>query len=90
MQIGNYIIEPWNRKNTIWRIIALAVIGLWVWWGMAIFAEGRAIEARIQAQREEELNRQAMQRRRAAYESALQEQRNQQTGSRNVVDTLGR
>lgn len=88
MRIGNIIIEPWNRKNTIWRIAAILMVGAWVVWGLVIYSEGRAIEARIQAQQEEEFNRQAMQRSRAAYQGALQEQRKQQTGSRNLMDTL--
>ena len=86
MQIGNLIIEPWNRKNAIWRIIALSLLAAWIGWGVIIFQEGKAIDARIAAEKQEELNRQAIKRRKAILEREMQE--NRSAGSQNIVDTL--
>ena len=91
MQIGNIIItvHPWNRQNTFWRLLLLGIIVAWVIWGVIIFKEGREIEARLRAQQEVELNRQAMQVRRAAFEREQAEQRAlQQDKAGNIMDML--
>lgn len=86
MQIGNVIIEPWNRKNTIWRLLALSVIAAWVIWGVVIFKESKEIEARITAQRQEETRRQAINRRKATLEQEVQTE--DSTNSQNIIDAL--
>jgi len=78
-------VEPWNRKNAIWRLVALAVFGAWVMWGVIIFQEGKQIDARIAAQQQDELVRQAIERRKAMM---AQEENNQRVESTNIVDTL--
>lgn len=88
MRIGNITVEPWNRKNTPWRILALLLVGAWVAWGVIIFQEGKEINARIQAQQQEKLSRQAIERRKAAFEQEVQEERKVQTGSQNIIDSL--
>lgn len=86
MQIGNIIIEPWNRKNTIWRLLALSVIAAWVIWGVVIFKESKEIEARITAQRQEETRRQAINRRKATLEQDVQTEHS--ATSQNIIDAL--
>lgn len=88
MQIGKYIIDPWNRKNAFWRILALAIVAAWFGWGFVIYQEGREIQARIQAAQELQIRRQETQRRQAAFQRAQEEQRLNQQGTRNVMDTL--
>ncbi len=39
MQIGNLIIEPWNKHNAIWRVVALLLVALWAVWGAVIYYE---------------------------------------------------
>ena len=86
MQIGKIIIEPWNRKNTIWRLVALAVLGAWVMWGVVIFQEGKQIDNRIAARQQQELTRQAIKRRKAILEQEAQQRTQNETS--NIVDTL--
>lgn len=88
MQIGNVIIEPWSRQNAVARIIILSVVLAWALVGVFIFQESKNIEARLQAQRQEEINRQLIERRKASFDQQAQEQRNIRTGSRNIMDTL--
>lgn len=88
MQIGKIIIEPWNRKNTFWRILALAIIAAWLGWGFVIYKEGQEIQARIQAAQEAQERQQAVQRRQAAYQRMQAEQRLNQGRTQNVMDTL--
>ena len=89
-KLGNNVvtINPWNRKNTPWRILLICVGIAWMIWGVIIFKEGREIDARIQAQQQEEVTRQAIERRKAAYAQQELEQRRIQTGSQNIMDTL--
>lgn len=89
-KLGNNVItiNPWNRKNMPWRILLICVAVAWMIWGVIIFKEGREIDARIQAQQQEELTRQAIERRKSLYEQQAQEQRRIQTGSQNIMDTL--
>ena len=83
------VINPWNRQNTFWRLLLIGVFVAWVIWGVLIFKEGREIDARLRAQQEIELNRQAMQIRRAAFERAQAEQRaQQQEKAGNIMDML--
>jgi DNA segregation ATPase FtsK/SpoIIIE-like protein len=87
MQIGNLIIYPWNRKNTIPRIIAIGLILAWVIWGITIFQEGEVINQRLQAVQQQEMQKQERARRMAAYQQA-QEQSRKQPRTRNAVDAL--
>ena len=88
MQIGKIIIEPWNRKNTFWRILALAIIAAWFGWGFIIYKEGQEIQARIQAAQEAKARQLNVQRRQAAYERMQAQERLNQNSTRNVMDTL--
>lgn len=87
MQIGNLIIYPWNRKNTIPRIIAIGLILAWVIWGITIFQEGEVINQRLQAVQQQEMQKQERARRMAAYQQA-QEQSRKQPRTKNAVDAL--
>lgn len=86
MQIGNITIEPWNRHNAIYRIIALALVALWLGWGVTIFIEGRKINARFQAWQEEQQLKEERVRRAAVYRQSLEEQQRPQSRVRNAVD----
>lgn len=84
-----FLIQPWDRHNAPWRLLLLGIIVAWIVWGVFIYKEGREIEARLRAQQEIELNRQAMQLRRAAFERAQAEQRaQQQDKAGNIMDML--
>lgn len=86
MQIGNIIIEPWNRRNFLPRIIALVLLSLWLGWGLTIFMEGRQINARFQALQEEQQLKEERARRAAAYRNALEQQQHPQNRVQNAVD----
>ncbi len=86
MQIGNIIIEPWNRRNFIGRVIVLALFILWLGWGLTIFIEGRQINARFQAFQEEQQLKEERARRAAAYRQALERQHHPQNRVKNAVD----
>ena len=88
MQIGNIIIEPWNRKNTFWRLLVLGIVGAWLGWGFVLYLDGQEIKARIQEHQLEQARRAEIRSHQAAYERALEEQRRQRTGVRNVIDEL--
>lgn len=86
MQIGNIIIEPWNKRNCIPRIIAFALIALWLGWGVAIFIEGRQINARFQALQEEHQLKEERARRAARYRQSFEGQQQPQNRVKNAVD----
>lgn len=86
MQIGNIIIEPWNKRNFIPRIIALGLVALWLGWGMAIFIEGRQINARFQALQEAQLQKEERARRAARYRQSFEQQQQPQNRVKNAVD----
>lgn len=86
MQIGNIIIEPWNRRNTVYRIIALLLVLAWLVWGLTIFIEGRQINARLQNLQEEQQLKEERARRAAAYRQALERQQHPQNRVKNAVD----
>ena len=90
MQIGNLIIEPWSKKNCIYRIIAIALVLAWLAWGLILFQEGNRLQARmtelqLEAQRQEE-----MLRREAIYRRAALGNEDAQPRVQNAVDALGR
>lgn len=84
--MDNLLLGPWTRKNTLWRLLLIAVVVAWFAWGVAIFKEGREINARIEAQRQEEIRRQAIQRRKATLEQEVQ--RDSSVTSQNIIDAL--
>lgn len=86
MQIRNIIIEPWNRRNFLPRVIALALLSLWIGWGLTIFMEGREINARFQALQEEQQLKEERARRAAAYRNMLEQQQRPQNRVQNAVD----
>ena len=86
MQIGKIIIEPWNRRNFIGRIIVLTLLALWLGWGLTIFMEGRQINARFQALQEEQQLKEERVRRAAAYRNMLEQQQRPQNRVQNAVD----
>ncbi|MGN0017059.1 MAG: hypothetical protein ACI37O_06975 [Candidatus Avelusimicrobium sp.] len=88
MQIGNIIIEPWNRRNFLPRVIALALLALWLGWGLTIFMEGREINARFQALQEEQQLKEERARRAAAYRNMLEQQQRPQNRVQNAVDSV--
>lgn len=88
MQIGNLIIYPWNRKNTIPRIIAIGLLLAWVAWGITIFHEGEVINQRLQAVQQEQMQKEERARRQAAYKYAQEQARLQQNRTQNAVDAF--
>lgn len=86
MKIGKIIIYPWDRKNFIPRLIVIALVLGWVIWGIAIYREGKQIEARRQALVQQYELRQARQRRQAAYESRMLEEQSIRQGVQNAID----
>lgn len=86
MQIGNIIIEPWNQRNFLPRVIALALLALWLGWGLTIFMEGRQINARFQALQEEQRLKEERARRAAVYRNMLEQQQQPQNRVQNAVD----
>jgi len=88
MNVGPIYIEPWNRKNTFWRIVALAIVGAWVAWGVTIYQEGQEIQARIQASRAEQERRAEIQRHQVIYQRSLEEQRASRDGVKNSMDMI--
>lgn len=88
MQIGFITIEPWNRKNTFWRLLVLAILAAWFGWGFVIYHEGQVIKQRIKEHQAEQVRRAELRSHQAAYERAIEEQRRQRTGARNVMDSL--
>lgn len=90
MQIGNIIIDPWNKRNFLPRIIALTLIFLWLGWGIAIFIEGRQISARFRAlQAEQELKEERAQRA-ARYRQSFEQQQQPRNRVQNAVDGVKR
>ena len=49
MKIGNLIIEPWNKHNAIWRVVALLLVALWAVWGAVIYYESAQLSAKVRA-----------------------------------------
>lgn len=86
MQIGNIIIEPWNWRNFFPRIIALALLVLWLGWGLLIVMEGRQIAARFEAFQQEQQQKEERVRRAAAYRQAMQQQQHSGSRVKNAVD----
>lgn len=52
MQIGNLIIEPWNKHNAVWRVVALLLVALWAVWGAVIYYESAQLTAKVRAEKE--------------------------------------
>ena len=86
MQIGNIIIHPWNRKNFIPRVVALALVFSWLVWGLVIHVERQRLKERLEQQQQEQLLREEQQRREAAYQRRLLEEQNARRGVRNIMD----
>ena len=90
MQMGNLIIEPWSKKNCIYRIIAIFLVLLWLTWGLVLFQEGNRLQERLTELQLENQRKEEMQRREAMYRRAAMGNQTAQSGVQNVVDTLGR
>lgn len=86
MRIGNIIIEPWNWRNFLPRLIVLGLLVLWLGWGLTIFMEGRQINARFEALQQQQQLREERARRAAAYRQAMEQQRRPQNRVQNAVD----
>ena len=90
MQIGNIIIEPWNKKNTLPRLLVLVVGGGllvgWLYWGMTIWQEGQQLET-VRRQRVEKQQRQEeLLRRQAAYRQRILQEEAIRSGVQNAID----
>lgn len=88
MKIGPIYIHPWNRKNAFWRILVLVIFTAWVTWGLVLYQEGQAIEARLQEAYKDKARKEEIQRRQAVYQQSLKEQRNINAGTGNIMDML--
>ena len=93
MKIGPFFlppVQPWNRYNCIPRILVIILFIAWAIWGVILFREGRAIDAKIKARQQELQRKEERLRRQAAYEqSRIQEQLNKGS-SRNAIDGVKR
>lgn len=89
MKIGKYIIDPWNKKNFIPRLIAIGLVSVWVISGILIYLESARIQARIDKfvqEKQEEIQRQQE---RDAYFRRFEMQRKVQQGAvQNAVDAI--
>ena len=87
MKIGKYIIDPWNKKNFIPRLIAIGLVR--VISGILIYLESARIQARIDKfvqEKQEEIQRQQE---REAYFRRFEMQREVQQGAvQNAVDVI--
>ena len=88
MQIGKIIIDPWNRKNMIPRLVALGLLAAWLVWGLFIWREGRLLAARELEFKQQQQRQEQRLRRAKAYDQARLEQQFNKNTSRNVVDNL--
>ena len=85
MKIGNIVILPWDRKNFIPRVIAIALAVSWVCWGLVIMHEKHQLQARRLERQEQQLRQEEQQRREAAYRQRLMEN-DTRRGTRNAAD----
>lgn len=88
MRMGNIIIAPWNKRNFIYRVFAILLIIAWLAWGITIFMEAGRINDLIKQKEEEQLRKEELLRREAAYRHATLEQQAVKSGVRNAVDTF--
>ena len=94
MQIGNVIIEPWNRKNTLPRLLVLIVGGGlligWLYWGVMIWLEGQRLDAARQQREAREQRREEVLRRQAAYRQRVMQEEAIRSGVQNAIDGVKR
>lgn len=92
MQIGNIIIEPWNRQNAIPRLIALGLMLFWVlWlaWGVKLFFfDARELRREEQQYLEAQQRQSERLRRASSYDRSRLEQDLNRNTSKNAVDAL--
>ena len=90
MQIGNLIIEPWNKHNAIWRVIVLLLVALWAVWGAVIYYESAQLTANVREQKEEQQREEERLERAASYRRAALQRQAQPSGVQNAVDAFNR
>lgn len=90
MQIGNLIIEPWNKHNAIWRIVALLLVALWAVWGAVIYYESAQLTAKVRAEKEAQQREEERLERAASYRRAALQRQAQLSGVQNAVDAFKR
>ena len=88
MRIGNLIIQPWDRKNCIYRLVAILLILSWLFWGLTIFKDGQRIQQRLEAVQMEAQRKEEQAIRASAYRRVALEQQTVQSGVQNAVDTF--
>ncbi len=88
MQIGNWIIQPWSRKNCIYRIIAIFLAVLWLFWGLVLVQEGNRLQQRIEALQLEAQRKEEMARREAVYRRAAMGRQQDSSSVQNAVDAV--
>ena len=88
MQIGNLIIEPWSKKNCIYRIIAIFLVLLWLTWGLVLFQEGNLLQDRLNELQLEAQRKEDMLRREAIYRRAAMGNQEASSSVQNAVDAF--
>ena len=86
MQIGNFVILPWNRKNFIPRLVVIGLALSWLVWGLIIWQEQQRLQSHVRERQEQQLRREEQQRREAAYQQRMMQERNIRRGVKNVMD----
>ena len=77
MRIGNLIVEPWSKKNCIYRIVAILLVVLWIFWGITLFMDGQMLQQRLQEVQLEAQREEARAQREAAFRRAALERQGQ-------------
>ena len=90
MQIGNFVILPWNRKNFIPRLVVIGLALSWLVWGLIIWQEQQRLQSHVRERQEQQLRREEQQRREAAYQRRMIEEQRMRSGVQNAVDGFKR
>ena len=90
MQIGRIVIDPWNKRNFLPRIIAIALIVGWIAWGLIILREGRQLEEAFEQMQLKQQQQEERLRRAAAYDKSRLEDKLNRRSSKNAVDDAKR
>ena len=90
MRIGRVIIEPWNIKNFIPRIIAIGLVLAWIIWMGVVANESSRLKALERQRQQQQMRREEQQRREAAYQQRMMQEQRIRRGVSNVVDGFKR
>lgn len=90
IKLGNIYIEPWNKKNTIPRLIVLIILIGWFVWGAFIFSEKKKAEIRLYEAQQQIQTKEDNERRMAAYKQRVQQQTQPVHQTQNAVDFVNK